>query len=162
MGITTLRMRSCQSRHIQCAPTAMEILTCWYLVQVILTLEVGTYACIAGPGQAPCGGAIVPLCLQPSLYTMGHCIEATSTFQDPLQLNRDNPNPKPYTLFLGAMEVGTFSADPPYMLYIYILCVSLSLYHSLSIYIYIYTHIHKYIEIEGYISQHSEHAVNML
>jgi len=71
---------------VHAAPTAMEILTCWYLVQVILTLPVGksTYACIAGPGQAPCGGAIVPLCLQPSLYTMGHCIEAASTFQDPI------------------------------------------------------------------------------
>ena len=38
------------------------------------------------------------------------------------------------------MEVGTFSAGPPYMLYIYILCVSLS--HSLSIYIYTYIDIH--------------------
>ena len=76
MGITSQR-KNTSIPHPTTAPFALVLLTCLYLVQTTLVGN-SNYACIVGLGQAPCGGAVVPLCLQSSLYAMGHCIEATS------------------------------------------------------------------------------------
>jgi len=77
MGITWNVMLKGSSPHMHAAPTDGEIPRCWYLDKlVILQVGKGTYVCIAGSGEAQCGGAIT--WLHPSLCTMGHCIEATS------------------------------------------------------------------------------------